>query len=141
MEPISACSYFGFWYQKIARATSATVMIHRTTSFVRFFSFSSAIGEVQHTSNDGSSAIVVSLGTCRLRLGCCGAGTSAPVAHKLQDFADVNDLDLNVDRLIHARVNGKPVSIDNLPIRNESRTDLRRLLLLYLNLLWNALAA
>ena len=41
--------YFGFWYQKIARATKATVMIQRTMSLARFFSFSSAIGAVQHT--------------------------------------------------------------------------------------------
>lgn len=32
-----------FLYQKIASATSATVMIHRTISLLRFFSFSSAI--------------------------------------------------------------------------------------------------
>jgi hypothetical protein len=42
-------SYRGFWYQKIAKATKATVMIHRTISLARFFSFSSAIGAVQHT--------------------------------------------------------------------------------------------
>jgi hypothetical protein len=41
--------YFGFWYQKIARATKATVMIQRMMSLARFFSFSSAIGAVQHT--------------------------------------------------------------------------------------------
>jgi hypothetical protein len=41
--------YLGFWYQKIARATKATVMIQRTMSLARFFSFSSAIGAVQHT--------------------------------------------------------------------------------------------
>jgi hypothetical protein len=40
--------YLGFWYQKIARATKATVMIQRTMSLARFFSFSSAIGAVQH---------------------------------------------------------------------------------------------
>jgi hypothetical protein len=33
-----AVSYFGFMYQKIASATSATVMIHRTMSLLRFFS-------------------------------------------------------------------------------------------------------
>ena len=42
-------NYFGFWYQKIARATKATVMIQRMMSLARFFSFSSAIGAVQHT--------------------------------------------------------------------------------------------
>ena len=42
-------SYRGFWYQKIAKATKATVMIQRTMSLARFFSFSSAIGAVQHT--------------------------------------------------------------------------------------------
>lgn len=41
--------YLGFWYQKIARATRATVMIQRMMSFVRFFSLGSAISEVQHT--------------------------------------------------------------------------------------------
>ena len=40
--------YFGFWYQKIARATKATVMIQRTISLARFFSLSSAMGAVQH---------------------------------------------------------------------------------------------
>ncbi len=34
-----------FLYQKIASATKATVMIHRTMSLLRFFSFSSAIAE------------------------------------------------------------------------------------------------
>jgi len=33
-----AVNYFGFMYQKIASATSATVMIHRTMSLLRFFS-------------------------------------------------------------------------------------------------------
>lgn len=33
-----AVSYLGFMYQKIASATSATVMIHRTMSLLRFFS-------------------------------------------------------------------------------------------------------
>ncbi|PYX74073.1 MAG: hypothetical protein DMG78_07490 [Acidobacteria bacterium] len=42
-------NYFGFWYQKIARATKATVMIQRMISLARFFSFSSAISAVQHT--------------------------------------------------------------------------------------------
>jgi len=42
-------NYLGFWYQKIARATKATVMIQRMMSLARFFSFSSAIGAVQHT--------------------------------------------------------------------------------------------
>jgi hypothetical protein len=41
-------------YQKIASATKATVMIHRMMSLLRFFS--SAMEEVQHTSNRGSSA-------------------------------------------------------------------------------------
>ena len=42
-------NYLGFWYQKIARATKAMVMIQRMMSFARFFSFSSAISAVQHT--------------------------------------------------------------------------------------------
>jgi hypothetical protein len=42
-------NYLGFRYQKIARATKATVMIQRMMSLARFFSFSSAIGAVQHT--------------------------------------------------------------------------------------------
>lgn len=33
-----AGNYFGFMYQKIANATRATVMIHRTMSLLRFFS-------------------------------------------------------------------------------------------------------
>ena len=41
--------YLGFWYQKIARATKATVMIQRTMSLARFFSLSSTISAVQHT--------------------------------------------------------------------------------------------
>lgn len=41
-------NYLGFWYQKIASATKATVMIQRMMSLARFFSFSSAIGAVQH---------------------------------------------------------------------------------------------
>lgn len=44
-----ASDYLGFWYQKIARATKANVMIQRTMSLARFFSLSSAIGAVQHT--------------------------------------------------------------------------------------------
>lgn len=42
---------YGFLYQKIANATRATVMIHRTMSLLRFFSFSSAIKRIQHTAN------------------------------------------------------------------------------------------
>ncbi len=41
--------YFGFWYQKIASATRAKVMIQRTISLARLFSFGSAINAVQHT--------------------------------------------------------------------------------------------
>lgn len=48
-ESAVAQSYLGLWYQKIASATSATVMIQRMMSLVRLFSFSSAISGVQHT--------------------------------------------------------------------------------------------
>ena len=41
--------YFGFWYQKIARATRKMVIIQSTISLARFFSLGSAINEVQHT--------------------------------------------------------------------------------------------
>lgn len=53
-------NYRGFMYQKIASATRATVMIHRTMSLLRFFS--SAIDAVQHTSILGSSAALISRG-------------------------------------------------------------------------------
>jgi hypothetical protein len=43
-------------YRKIARATKATVMIHRMTSLLPFFS--SAIGEVQHTCDCRSSVVI-----------------------------------------------------------------------------------
>jgi hypothetical protein len=42
-------NYLGLLYQKNASATKAMVMIQRTMSLARFFSFSSAIGAVQHT--------------------------------------------------------------------------------------------
>ena len=49
-------------YRKIAKATKATVMIHRITSLLPFFS--SAIGEVQHTCDYGSSAVFTVQRTC-----------------------------------------------------------------------------
>ena len=36
---------YGFLYQKIANATNATVIIHRMMSLLRFFCFSSAMGD------------------------------------------------------------------------------------------------
>ncbi len=48
-----------FLYQKIASATSATVMIQRTMSLLRLFSFSSAIRGIQHTRNRGSSVVLI----------------------------------------------------------------------------------
>ena len=51
-------NYRGLWYQKNANATSATVMIHRTMSLLRFFS--SAINEVEHTSSFASSVAKIS---------------------------------------------------------------------------------
>jgi len=44
-----AWNYLGFLYQKNATATKSAVIIQRMISFARFFSFSSAIGAVQHT--------------------------------------------------------------------------------------------
>ena len=52
--------YFGFWYQKIARATRATVMIQSTMSLARFFSLGSAIVGIKHTRNCGSSVALIS---------------------------------------------------------------------------------
>lgn len=45
-------------YQKIASPMRMTVMIHRTMSLLRFFS--SAIDEVQHTSEPVSSVVLIS---------------------------------------------------------------------------------
>ena len=64
-------------YQKIASATRATVMIHRTMSLLRFFS--SAIGEVQHTSCSGSSAAVISPAPCAQ----CGVAAAADAPARL----------------------------------------------------------
>lgn len=48
---------YGFLYQKIASATSATVMIHRMMSLLRFFS--SAIDGQEHTSKLVSRAVLI----------------------------------------------------------------------------------
>src|SRR5215469_17626205 len=48
---------YGFLYQNIASATSATVMIHRMMSLLRFFP--SAIDGQEHTSKPAASAVLI----------------------------------------------------------------------------------
>ena len=66
-----------FLYQKIASATSATVMIHRTMSLLRFFSFVGHKSGYSSSSDCGSSndADFLALTTC---LQCFEAASPAP---------------------------------------------------------------
>ena len=79
---------YGFLYQNIASATSATVMIHRMMSLLRFFS--SAIDGQEHTSKPAASAVLIKCRPNDLFRGRRARSRFTLVPRQLQDLPQMN---------------------------------------------------
>ena len=79
---------YGFLYQNIASATSATVMIHRMMSLLRFFP--SAIDGQEHTSKPAASAVLIKCRPNDLFRGRRARSRFTLIPRQLQDLPQMN---------------------------------------------------